>query len=195
MQRRRRAADPSLDHKAGRVRLLSAELDIIRVASIERTRALTTKASFVVVAAGLVASATGIGLVNRDTYFIGLVPFVLTILTVLAATVALWPRQFTVGSASNLVSEWLDSEFTEDQIDEALVTVKMREAVSRDEQNERASAWTKAAFVLLLLSLVTALAVATFDALLHVPEEFSDEPQAPAITEAHYTDASNLAER
>lgn len=194
MFRRTRAADPSLDHKAGRVRLLSAELDIVRAASVERTRALTTKASFVVVAAGLVASATGLGLVNRYTFFVGLVPFILTILTVLAATVALWPRQFTVTSASNLVSEWLDSEFTEAQIDEALVTVKMREAVSRDTQNEKASDWTKRAFVLLLLSLVTALAVATFDAVVRTPEEGLDEPQ-PAVTEAQYPETSTPAER
>ncbi len=194
MLRRERAADPSLDHKAGRVRLLSAELDIVRTAAVERTRALTTKASFVVVAAGLVASATGLGLVNRDTYFVGLVPFILTIFTVLAATVALWPRQFTVSSASDLVSEWLDSEFTEDQIDEALVTVKMREAVSRDDQNEKASDWTKRAFVLLLLSLVSALAVATFDAVVRTPEEGSDEPQ-PAVTEAQYTETRIAAGR
>lgn len=154
-----------MEHKPERVRLLSIELDNARAASNERSRALTTKASFVVVAAGLLASATGLGLVKTETYLVGLIPFALTIATVLAATIALWPKQFTVLSPSDLVSEWLDSEFTGEQIEEALVAVKMREADSRDKQNEASSLWTKRAFVLLLLSLVAGLAVATYDAM------------------------------
>ena len=72
-----------------RIRLLSSELDTLRNAAIERTRSIDTKSSFVVVAAGVLAGATFTGLVDARSWYLGLVPFALTVATIIAAAVGL----------------------------------------------------------------------------------------------------------
>lgn len=155
----------SVDHFAARVRLLSAELDKTREAAVERTRLLNTKASFVVVAAGVIGSASSVGVQEADSGLIWLIPYALTFLTVLAATITLWPRRLQVGGGREMVTEWRVSELTDESLEDHILEVKASEIESRDAQFKTGARWTRAAFVLLLLSLISVVAVATLDAL------------------------------
>lgn len=146
--------------RSSRVRLLNVELDSIRQAANERTRSLDSKASFAVVAAGVLAGTTLTGLVNADTYYIGLVPFSLTVGAVIAATFALWPTKMWAPSGRLMVTEWVDKEaMTPEDLEDHLLEVKAREVEKRDEYNERRSTSVKVSLVLLGASLIASLAV------------------------------------
>lgn len=178
---RRQAAD-----RAARIRLLNAELEVHRTTAQERTRQTETKASFIVVAAGVLASAAGIELITTDTWLVGLVPFGLTIATVAVSTAALWPRPLRVPSARSIVNRWVDVDRSPDDLDDYLLEVKTAEVELRDEQNELRMKWTKRGFRLLLLSLVTVLVVATLNAVAPVWSENAKEriqaPETPTVS-------------
>jgi hypothetical protein len=143
-----------------RIRLLNAELDSIRQSAVERTRSIDSKSSFAVVAAGVLAGATFTGLVTADTYFIGLIPFALTVASVIAAIIALWPTRVWAPSGRLVVTEWVDKHgLTPEVLADNLLEVKAREVEKRDEYNERRSKATKAGLVLLGLSLIASLIV------------------------------------
>lgn len=178
-----RKSDVSIDALPDRVRLLSAELDNIRAASLERTKLLNTKASFVVVAAGLIGSASSTGVRESESALLWLIPFGLTFLTVLTCTITLWPKKLRVAGAEGLVGELKVSESSRDEAEDFLLRIKVEEVKSRDEQYKVGSRWVKIAFVLLLLSLVSVVAVATTDALV----TSSSPSQAPAPTPSEDT--------
>ncbi|CAL4859996.1 hypothetical protein MMM2322_01670 [Microbacterium sp. MM2322] len=147
-----------------RVSLLSAELDNTRDAALERTRLLNTKASFVVVAAGVIGSASSVGVLQSDSSLIWLLPFGLTFLTVLASTITLWPRSLTVAGGREMVETWRVSELTGEELEDHLLEVKAREVESRDAQYKVGARWTRVAFVLLLASLISVVVVASVEA-------------------------------
>ncbi|WP_164878258.1 hypothetical protein [Microbacterium enclense] len=155
----------SIDALPDRVRLLSTELDNIRAASLERTKLLNTKASFVVVAAGLIGSTSSAGVRDSGSALLWLIPFGLTFLTVLTCTITLWPKKLRVAGAEGLVGELKVSETSRDEAEDFILQIKVEEVKSRDEQYRVGARWVKIAFVLLLLSLVAVVAVATTDAL------------------------------
>lgn len=178
-------AERAAAERAARIRLLNKDLEVLRASAVERTRQAETKASFIVVAAGVLASAAGIDLIKAETWFIGLVPFGLTVVTVTVATVALWPRQLGVSSARSIVDRWVDSDKSEADLDDYLLEVKATEISLRDDQNELRAKWTKRGFSYLLLSLAAALIVATVNSISPV---WSDHDQkrieAPATPSA-----------
>lgn len=176
--------------RAARIRLLNADLEVLRATAIERTRQTETKASFIVVAAGVLASAAGIELITTDTWLVGLLPFGLTIATVVVSTVALWPRKLDVPSARSIVNRWVDSSKSVAELDDYLLEVKAHEVELRDDQNELRMKWTKRGFKLLLLSLVTALLVAAANAVSplwsdqHDQERIETPVQSEAVVSA-----------
>jgi len=156
---------------------------------LERTRLIETKASFVVVAAGVLASATGTQLVTVDTWLAGLIPFGLTIATVVVSSAALWPRKLDIPSARSLVDAWVEKDEPVENLEDYLLEVKAVEVKLRDDQNELRVKLVKRAFRLLIASLAAALLVATLNAV--SPVLWSDDvqqqrvqppasPQAPA---------------
>jgi len=174
--------------RAARIRLLNKDLEVLRASAVERTRQTETKASFIVVAAGVLASAAGIDLIKPETWFIGLVPFGLTVATVVVATVALWPRELEVPSARSIVTRWVDEDKPEAELDDYLLEVKATEISLRDDQNELRSKWTKRGFSYLVLSLVAALIVATVNSVSPVwsnhDQERVEAPATPSATGA-----------
>ncbi|GEM_PF-4181158 len=156
---RRKAEDISIDYRDARIRLLSEELDRTRDAALERSRLLNTKASFVVVAAGVIASVSSVGIGDREAGLAWVVPFSLTFLTVLTATVTLWPRKLKVAGGREMVTAWRESELTEYDLVDHLLEVKVQEVESRDAQYRLGSIWTKVAFVFLLMSLISVVVV------------------------------------
>ncbi|MCM3614598.1 hypothetical protein M3672_09130 [Microbacterium enclense] len=178
-------AERAAVERAARIRLLNTDLEVLRSTAIERTRQTETKASFIVVAAGVLASAAGIELIKTETWLAGLVPFTLTIATVVVAAVALWPRLLNVPSARKITNRWVDSDKSLDDLDDYLLETKVVEIELRDKQNETRATWTKGGFVLLLISLFTALLVATANALSPLwSDDVQERIQAPATSEA-----------
>ncbi|MGR6743173.1 hypothetical protein ACU6RU_14170 [Microbacterium sp. F1-18] len=178
---------PAAEEKLKRIRLLNADLEVLRSAAVERTRQAETKASFIVVAAGVLASATGVGLITIDTWLIGVVPFGLTVATVALATVALWPRKLDVASARNLVDNWVESEKSAADLEDYLLEVKAVEIARRDAQNEQRVKWSKRAFAYLLASLVAALLVAGTNALAPIWSENAEQQRVEAPTSPEAT--------
>lgn len=159
-----REKTPTPSAKLGRIRLLSAELDESRRAAVERTRTTDTKASFLVVAAGFLAGVTGSELVRPETWFVGVVPLILTLATVVVSAVVLWPRRLRVPSGPQMVAAWVDAEMTPDDLEDHILEVKSKEVSNRNDQNERKAEWTKWGFVLLISALASALVVVVLGA-------------------------------
>jgi hypothetical protein len=155
----------SAEERAKRIRILNAELDVIRSASYERSRTIDTKASFIVVAAGVLASVTGLSLVVAETWFVGLLPFGLTIAAVAVATVALWPRKLGLPSARQVVDAWVDADIPADELEDNVLEVKALEITNRDELNKKRAALTNWGFSLLLAGLASTLIVVVLNAL------------------------------
>jgi len=184
--RNRQAAD-----RAARIRLLNGELEQLRATALERTRQTETKASFIVVAAGVLASATGIELITTDTWLIGLAPFGLTIATVLVSTAALWPRTLQVPSARSIVDRWVDADTTPTDLDDYLLEVKAVEVELRDQQNEIRMKWAKRGFGLLLASLLATMVVATTNAVAPVwSDHVQGQTESPTPAPPESTSAS-----
>lgn len=152
------------EQRLSRIRLLSDELDRLRLSALERTRSIDTKASFVVVAAGVIAAAAFDGLANSQMWLIALIPVVLTVATVVVAAVALWPVKLESASGRDVVNEWVDADMTPSELEDSLLEVKAVEIEYRDAKNESKARATKWAFGLLVSSLVSALAVAAIGA-------------------------------
>lgn len=141
------------------MRLLSAELDESRNAAVERTRTTDTKASFLVVAAGFLAGVTGSELVSDETWFVGVVPLVLTLATVVVAAVVLWPRRLRVPSGPDMVKMWVDADMTPEVLEDHILEVKSKEVENRNKQNERKAGLTSWGFLLLIAAMASALTV------------------------------------
>jgi hypothetical protein len=160
--------------RAERVRLLSAEMDNVRQASVDRTRSIDSKSSFAIVVAGVVAGAAFGGLVDPRSCYIGLLPLALTIGSVVAAVVALWPKRLWVTSARDFVNTYVENGMGGDELEDHILEVKTKEVTVRDKYNERRSTATKVSLVLLIASLVAALIVVGINAAL--PEGESNGP-------------------
>lgn len=179
----------SAEERTKRIRILNAELDVIRNASYERSRTIDTKASFIVVAAGVLASVTGLSLVARETWFIGLVPFALTVAAVAVATVALWPRKIGLPSARQVVDAWVDAEMPADELEDNVLEVKAQEVTNRDAQNEKRAKLTNWGFSLLLAGLASTLVVVTLNAISPTwsQNDQAEPAQTPVSTHAPAT--------
>lgn len=155
---------PVLSAKSARIRLLSAELDESRRAAVERSRTNDTKASFLVVAAGFLAAITGSELVDAQTWFVGIVPLLLTLATVVVAAIVLWPRRLSVPSGPDMVSAWVNADMTAEDLEDHILEVKSKEVKNRNKQNERKAQLTSWGFSLLIAAMASALVVVVLDA-------------------------------
>jgi len=113
----------------------------------------------------VLASVTGLSLVNVDTWLIGLLPFNLTVAAVAVAIVALWPRKIGVPSAREVVDTWVDADIAADELEDNVLEVKAQEVSNRNTQNEERAQLTNWGFSLLLAGLVTSLITVTLNAL------------------------------
>lgn len=176
------------EHRVARVRLLSDELDRLRLSAVERTRSIDTKASFVVVAAGVIATAAFDGLSDSRVWWIGLIAVILTVATVIVAAIALWPAKLESASGRAMVTEWVaDTDMTPVTLEDSLLEVKALEIENRDRKNESRARATKWAFGLLVASLVAALSTAAVGAATPEGETSNGETvDTPAPTSAPF---------
>ena len=159
---------PATSAKPARTRLLSAELDESRRAAVERARTNDTKASFLVVAAGFAAAITGSELVEARTWFMGIIPLLLTLATVVVAAVVLWPRRLSVPSGPEMVAAWVDADMTAEDLEDHILEVKSKEVMNRNKQNERKAKLTSWGFSLLIAAMASALVVVVVGAVVAI---------------------------
>jgi len=175
----RRQVQKSAVERAERVRLLREELDVQGARSIERTRTVETKASFIVTAAALVAGAS-ISLLEVNPTVV--IPLVLAALTVYHAAQAAKPLTLEVPSARKLVDEYLDGGLSAEELEDTLLEVRTVEIEERDEVTRERSRAMTVGFRFLTAS-VTALALtATLGGLLLGGLDSNDEEQHPGLT-------------
>ncbi|WP_130506053.1 hypothetical protein [Microterricola gilva] len=133
------------------------------------------------VAAGVLGSATFSTLIDPTTWNLGLIPFALTLATVVAATVSLWPVAIPQPTGRALVDTWVDSVRGAEELEDYLLEMKAVEIEFRDVSNQRRARATKAGFVLLIAALSTALIVAALTAMIEGGNN-EQEQRAPAPT-------------
>lgn len=148
-----------------RIQLLSAELDVQRAVSIERSRSIESKASHVVVVAGVLVSVAGPSLVSADTCYVGIVPLVLTVVAVIESTFALWPRGISVPSAREMVDRWADAQMSSAELEDFILEVKAKEIVNRDELNEKRAKKAKCGMRFIVLALIITILVAILNSI------------------------------
>ncbi len=157
----RRAAETSPpSDRLLRIRALSTEFDAQRQFAIDRGKTQETKASFVLVVVGLVASISSTQLADTSLWAIGLLPIAVALLSAVMAVLVLWPRQIKVVDAGDLMLKWVDSCDTQEALEDYLLESKKDEIKARDRKYENATPHLKWAFWLLLSSVAVLFIVA-----------------------------------
>ncbi len=119
---------------------------------VDRGKTQETKASFVLVAVGLVAGISSPRLADSPFGAIGLLPIAIALVSATMAVLVLWPRWVKVVHAENLILKWVDSTETQEALEDYLLESKKDEIKSRDEKYEKSTPHLKWAFWLLLFS-------------------------------------------
>jgi p-aminobenzoyl-glutamate transporter AbgT len=138
-----------------RIDLLSTEADVQRQAASDRATSVQNKASFVVLAAGLLTTTS---LLDPKAQWLVAIPLVLTLATVILSAAALWPARLKVIEPRLLVKKWLDTKASDDALAAYLLEAKVEafeQQQARTDTRVKALKWS---FVLLSAS-VAATAV------------------------------------
>jgi hypothetical protein len=131
--------------KRARIDLLSTEADVQRAAAVDRATSVQNKASFLVVAAGLLTTSS---LITPDRVG-GLVaiPLVLTLATVILSAVALWPAHLKVIEPRLLVSKWLNAKAGADALAAYLLEAKVEAFEQQQARTDTRVKALKAGFI------------------------------------------------
>jgi len=147
----RKRPDPSVVKQVERMNLLHDEVDRIREAAGERARGVDTKASFLVVAAGVVAPATLMERAGVPAVLVAL-PLVFVLISIVLATVALWPRKRLDLGAQHLFDLFYDSEDSRIRMEVRILKMKVQASNKRESRTRMLAVFTSAGFVSLTLA-------------------------------------------
>jgi hypothetical protein len=151
--------------REARVSLLARELDVQGARSVERTRAIETKAAYlltattVVVAASISLLGSGLG-----AYF-ALCALAVSAGAIIFATRAIRLLVLDVPSAGQLVDAYVNSGLSAADLEDTLLEVRRREIENRDELNQSRTHSLKVAFKWLSASVVVVLLAAIISAI------------------------------
>lgn len=135
-----------------RIRVLSTELDAQRQFVIDRGTTQESKASFVLVVVGLVASISSARLSGSPFWGISLLPIAVALASAVMAVLVLWPRSVKVVDAEKLILKWVDSTEGQEALEDYLLETKKDEIRARDSKYNDATPHAKWAFRLLVVS-------------------------------------------
>jgi hypothetical protein len=150
---------PERSERRKRVALLNDELDIQREVAAERARSVQTKASFLVVIAGLLAGAAFDTPWGTASWALSAVPLVMALGAVVAAVVALWPAPAGAIDPVAVRAKWIDN--TQGSYELEIYLLKLKTTAYSDMQdrtNKRVIA-LKVGFILLSVAIAAALVV------------------------------------
>ncbi|NEM91613.1 hypothetical protein [Galbitalea soli] len=107
-----------------RLAMLGAEVDAQRLAAQDRATSVQNKASFLVLAAGLLAGSNVIA--PKVDWLLSTLPLLFTLVTVVAAAVALWPADLRVIEPRLLKDKWLGARESDIAIEGMLLEAKVQ---------------------------------------------------------------------
>jgi p-aminobenzoyl-glutamate transporter AbgT len=141
-----------------RVALLNTETDVQREAAATRASSVQSKASFLVLAAGVVATSalfqpTKLGLLAFS-------PLVFTLASVILAAIALWPANLRVIDPRLLKNKWIDARASDYELEVFLLEAKVRAYEEQQARTNTRVRALKAGFVLFVIAIASLLAVA-----------------------------------
>lgn len=143
-----------------RVQLLRVAVDGIHTSSVERTRSIDTKASFSVLAVGVLAAFTFPELISSATCYWGILPVGLMIASIVFSVAALWPTRFWAQGADDAVLHLRDpSKCSDLEAEELLLESVVKETTARDAYNEKRAKWVKWSLGTLLAGVVTMMPI------------------------------------
>jgi hypothetical protein len=168
-----------------RIRLLSTELDAQRQFAVEREKTQGEKASFILVAATLVAGLTFAKVASSGLWALGLLPVGAALGGAICATVMLLPRPLKVTSAGALVDKWVDAKESPADLEDYLLESKRAEITQRDERQRRGAGLLRTAFILLLTSIALVIVIAVVNGFLPDNSGATNEPGRQACSGVH----------
>lgn len=146
-------AKQSEAERIARIRLLSSELDIETSKAEERTRSVGTKAAFLVLTAGVLASKTYPNLDATHHWVAALLPVGLSLVAALCSIVALFPWQSKEVKPAAIVSKWVDTAGSTASMEDYLLEVKTQWIIFQNSRNNRRSRWLQIGFAILVVSI------------------------------------------
>lgn len=165
-----------------RIRALSVELDAQRQFAVDRGKTQEAKASFILVVVGLVAGLSSAQLADTSLWAVGLLPIALALAAAIMAVLVLWPRTIDVVDAGSLVNKWVESEESQEALEDYLLESKKREIVARDAKYKTATPHLRWAFRLLLASVAVLFVVAVLNGLIPPASTLPLTPPTPGAT-------------
>ena len=149
--RRRRERDRRV-----RIALLSDEADKQREIAAGRLNSTMTKASLLLVGAGLIASSWAVDLIGRPFGLLPAATLVLALGAVAAAAVSLFPRSSLKLKVRALVERSLDTTIpvqTVPELEDLLLETKAAVTESIDRENTSRDVWVRVGYGLLLAAI------------------------------------------
>lgn len=141
-----------------RIRLLQAQADIALAHSMERTRSIETKASFVVAGAGLIATALIPIAAAADSVLLAgltIVPLAIAVFTIVYAVRAIRPLALEVPSPRHMIDQYLDSSLSADELEDYILEIRAVEVDKRDLLNDTRWKALRVGFRLLVASMIS----------------------------------------
>jgi hypothetical protein len=140
-----------------RVALLSSETDVQRLAAADRATSVQNKASFLVLAAGILSTSSLF--VPAKLGLLALSPLVFTFATVIFAAVALWPANLRVIDPRLLKNKWIDSKLTDYDLEVFLLEAKVQAYEDQQSRTNTRVRALKVGFVLFAIAVAALFVV------------------------------------
>jgi hypothetical protein len=142
--------------RRARIALLSDEADKQREIAAARLNSTMTKASLLLVGAGLIAGSWAVDLIERPFGLLPATTLVLALLAVAAAVVSLFPRSTLKLKVRELVERSLDPASpaqTLPELEDLLLETKAAVTEHIDDENASRDVWVRIGYGLLLAAL------------------------------------------
>jgi hypothetical protein len=148
------------DDRSARIDVLSAEFDRQRDIAAGRLSSTMTKASLLLVGAGLIAGSWAVDLIGKPFGVLPLITMVLAFAAAAAALISLLPRSTIKLEPSILIDEALFGEMDPELVElkERILETKSAVIVDLNNDNGRRDVWVRVGYVLLGLALLGATA-------------------------------------
>jgi len=148
------------------VQQLSTELDVQRAAAQDRATSVQTKASFLVLAAGLFSASTTAVDVTQPSALAGIaaapylpvLPILCALATVVFCALALWPTAQQVVIPQKLTDDWLETSEGAEALEEFLLRMKVEAWDELQKITDRRVTYLKWGFGFLVAAVAAAAA-------------------------------------
>lgn len=137
--RRSSKKDDSQDEtRSRRIHVLQREMRLERDAYYDRARNTEAKASYVMVAVGVLLSISVIWTIESDPPWLLAVSLLASIGSLICMAWVLWPRSYKVPAGRDLVNAWVDDDSVSlAEMEDSLLEIRVREVEGLHERNQK----------------------------------------------------------